>query len=130
MRKDVRSKCEKVLGGCLEAMMSQNIWPDRILRVGEIGDDPEALCRVVNDGNNFVWDGSDGPGFAQEVQSVIGVKAALEVNGQMEIQQGHGGHRAQAIALFFECQFPSGVRSEAGGAADVVLVMPIDLDLK
>lgn len=48
----------------------------------------------------------------------------------MQIQQRHGGYGAQVVAFFFEGQFPGGVGSQAGGAAEVVLVVPVDLDLE
>jgi len=66
-------------------MVGQNVGPDGVLRIGWLGDDPEALLGVVNDGNDFVGDRGDGPGFAQEVQGIIGVEAALEVKGQVQV---------------------------------------------
>jgi len=34
------------------------------------------------------------------------------------------------VAFFFECQIPSGVGSQAGSATDMVLVVPVNLDLE
>ena len=66
-------------------MVGQDIGPDGILGIGWLWDDPEALMGVVDNGNDFFGDGGDGPGFAQEVQGVIGVEAALEVKGQVQV---------------------------------------------
>lgn len=84
----------------------------------------------MDDGDGFVSDGSDRPGFAQEVQGIIGVEAALEVEGQMQVQQGNWWHWVQMVAFFFEGQLPGGVWGQVGGATDVVLIMPVDLGLE
>lgn len=85
---------------------------------------------MMDDGDEFATGGADRPGTAQEVQSVIGVEAALDVEGQVQVQQRHGWSRAQLRTLFFEGQVPSGIGRQAGGAADELLVMPADLGLK
>lgn len=110
--------------------MGQDIGPNRVLGIRRLWDDPKALIGVMDDGDGFIGDGSDRPSFAQEVQSVIGVKAALEVEGQMQVQQGNGGHGAEAITFFFKCQFPGGVWGQVGGATNMVLIMPVDLGLE
>ena len=48
----------------------------------------------------------------------------------MQIQQRHRWDGPQVGAVFFERSFPSGVGSQAGGAADLVLVVPVDLNLE
>lgn len=110
--------------------MGDDIWPDGIFWIGQLWDDPEALVGMVDDGYDFIWHRSDGPVFTQEVQSIIGIEAALEVEGQMQIQEGHRWDRAQVVAFFFEGQFPGGVGGQVGGATDLVLVVPVDLDLE
>lgn len=73
------------MGTWRETVISQNGWPDRILGIRELRDDPEAKIWMVDEGNGFVGSGSHRPGFAEEVQSVIGVEFALEIDGQMQI---------------------------------------------
>ena len=65
--------------------MGQDIRPDGVFWVWRTWDDPEALVGVMNNGNDFVGDRSNGPVFAKEVQGVIGVETALEVEGQMKV---------------------------------------------
>ena len=52
------------------------------------------------------------------------------IQGQMEVQERHAGNRAVLVAFFFLCEFPGGVGGEAGGAADLMLVVPGDLRLE
>ena len=111
-------------------MVGQDIGPDRVLRVWGMRDDPEALAGMVDHRNDLGPAGRDRPVLAEEVQGVIGVEAALEVERQVEIQQRDGGHGAQARALFLEGFVPSVVGGQPGGAADVLLVVPVDLGLE
>jgi len=69
-----------------ETVMGQDISPDRIFWIGRLSNHPEALIGVVDNGNDLVGYGSNGPIFAKEIQSIIGVKAALEVESQMKVQ--------------------------------------------
>jgi len=93
-------------------------------------DDPEALFGVVDQGHGFLAQGGDRPVLAQEVQRAVGVEAALVVEGQMEVQERRRRHGQELGALFFERLVPGGVGGQAGGAADVVLVMPVQLVLE
>ena len=113
--------------GLSEAVVGQDVRPDGVLGIGRLGDDPEALFGVVNHRDRFAADRRDRPVFAEEVQGVIGIEFALEVEGQMEVQERPGGAGAMVVALFLQGQFPGGVGGQAGGAADVVLVVPVDL---
>ena len=110
--------------------MSQHVGPDGVLRIGRLEDNPKASLGMINDGDRLAPYRSDRPGFAQEVQSVIGVELALMVESQVQVQQRDGGHRAVVVAFFLEGQFPGGVGGPAGGAADLVLIVPGDLDLQ
>lgn len=114
----------------LEGEGAEDIGPDGIFRVWRLWDDPEALARMMDDGDDFIFDGSDGPGFPQEVEGIIGVEAALEVEGQVQVQQWNSRDRAQVIAFFLKGQFPGGIGSQAGGSADMVLVVPVNLGLE
>lgn len=109
---------------------AQDVGPDGVVRVRQVGDDPEALLGVMDEGDGFSGGGADGPDAAQEIEGVIGVDSALEVEGQMQIQQRHGGDWAQVGAFFFEGQIPGGVGGQGGGAAAVMLVVPGDLGLE
>ncbi len=66
--------------------MGQDIWPDRIFGIGPLGNDPEALFGMMDNGHCFVGHGSDRPVLTQEVQSIIGVESALDVERQVQIQ--------------------------------------------
>jgi hypothetical protein len=95
-----------------------------------LGNDPEALVGMVDHGDDFGAGGGDGPVLAQEVQGVIGVEAALEIEGQVEVQEGDWGCWAQAGTFGLEGLVPSVIGGQAGGAADVFLVVPSDLTLE
>ena len=62
--------------------------------------------------------GPDRPTPAQEVNLMVGVDAACEVQCQMEIQQARIGTRTQDGALLFLGLGAGVVRGETGGAAD------------
>lgn len=74
-----------------------------------MGNDPEALTWVVNDGDVFLGSWGDGPRTAQEVEGVIGIEGALEIEGQMQIQQRDSGGGTELGAFFFAGQLPSGI---------------------
>ncbi len=69
-----------------KAVMGQDVWPNGIAGIGQMGNDPEARVGMMDDGNDFVADRGDGPVFSQEVQSIIGVESALNVERQVQIQ--------------------------------------------
>lgn len=54
----------------------------------------------------------------------------MEINGQVQIQQGNSRHWAQLVAFFIECQFPGGVGCQTRSATDVVLIVPVNLGLE
>ena len=66
--------------------MRQDLWPDGVVGIGGLGNDPEALVWVMDDGDDFGACGSDGPVLAKEIQGIIGIQAALEIKRQMEIK--------------------------------------------
>lgn len=99
-------------------------------RIGRLRNDPEALMGVMDDGDDLGMAGGHGPGLAQEVQGVIGVEAALEVEGQVEVQQRDRGRRAQAGPFFLEGFIPSLIGGQAGGATDMLVIVPVDLELE
>lgn len=110
--------------------MRQDGGPDGMLGVWGLRDDPEALLRMVNEGDRFLTQGGDGPVLAEEVQGAVSVEPALAIEGQMEVQERWRGDGQQAGAFFGEGFGPGGVGRQAGGAADVVLVVPVQLVLE
>ncbi len=91
--------------------MGQDRRPDWMVWARGVRDDPEALIGVVDDGHDFGSGGSDRPILAEEIEGVIGVKATLEMQCQVEIEQGAGGGRTQVRAFFLQGLVPSGVGS-------------------
>ena len=57
-----------------------------------MGNDPEASGWVVDDGHGLSLGGADVPRAAQEIDGVVGVEAALKMNGQMKVQERGWGH--------------------------------------
>jgi hypothetical protein len=110
--------------------VGQDIGPNGVVGMGRMGDDPEALVGVMDEGDALGAAGGHGPVLAEEIQGVVGVETALEVEGQMEIEQWDWGWGAQAGAFFLEGFIPSLVGGQAGGAADMVVVVPVDLGLE
>jgi hypothetical protein len=58
------------------------------------------------------------PALAEEVDLVIGVDAALQLDGQMEVQQGGRRTGTGGGAFFHPGFFPRGIGAEPCGAAD------------
>ena len=117
-------------GGRSESVMGQDVWPNGVGGIGPVRDDPEASFGVVDDRDQFVGDGGHRPVFAEEIQRVVGVEPTWEIEGQVEVQQRHWGHRAMVVAFFLEGSLPGSVGGQPGGATDVVLVVPGDLRLE
>lgn len=111
-------------------VVGEDVRPDGLVRDRGLRDHPETLLGVVDDGDGFAAHRGDGPVFAEEVERVIGVEFALVVKGQVEVQQGHERKGAVLVAFFLEGQVPGGVRRQAGGATNLVLIMPRDLALQ
>ena len=74
-----------------------------------MGDDPEALTWVMDDRDVFLGGWGDGPRASQEVEGVVGIEAALEVDGQMQIQQRDGRSGTELRTFFLVGQVPSGI---------------------
>jgi len=110
--------------------VGQDIGPDGVGEVGQLRDDPEALLGVMNNGDELVGHGRHGPVFTKEVQGVVGVEPALEVECQVQVEQRHRGHGAVVVAFFLQGEVPSCVGRQVGGATDMVLVVPGDLRLQ
>jgi len=113
-----------------EPVVSEHVWPDGVAEIGPLGDHPEALPGMVDDGDGFAGHRCHGPVFAEEVQGVIGMELALVVEGQVEVQQRHRRDGLVMITFFLAGQLPRRVGSPAGSAANLVFVMPGDLGLE
>ena len=46
-------------------------------------DNPEALVRMVDEGDSAFLGGCDGPTLAEEVDSVVGIYAPTDLNSQV-----------------------------------------------
>jgi hypothetical protein len=110
--------------------VGQDVGPDGFGWVGQLGDNPEALPGVMNNGDELIGHGSHGPVFTQEVQGKVGVEPALEVECQVQVEQRHCGHRSVVVAFFLQGQVPSRIGRQAGGTTGMVLVVPGDLRLQ
>ena len=53
--------------------------------------DPEALARMMNDDDGFSGGRRDGPRAAQEIECVVSVKAALDIESQSRSKSGTAG---------------------------------------
>ena len=70
--------------------------------------------------------------MAKKVDLVVGVDAAFELAGQMEVKQGCGRTEMPDGALFCQGFLPSRIRAEAGGAANggvLALHLTVEHDL-
>ena len=68
------------------------------------------------DGGSLGW--RNGPAAAQKVDLVVGIDPAAQMERQMQVQQGGGRTRPDGRALLRQGFGPSGIGTQAGGAAD------------
>ena len=73
---------------------------------------------MVNDGDGLAFSGPDGPAATEEVDLVIGVAAAVEVDRQMEVEEAGVGSGTQDIAFVDRGLGPGVVGRETCGSAD------------
>ena len=79
---------------------------------------PELAERMMNEGDGCTLGWSHGPTAAQKVDLEVGIDPAAQVERQMQIQQGSGRTRPYRRALLRQSFGPSGIGTQAGGAAD------------
>lgn len=108
-------------------MGSEDVWPDRVFRVWGSGNNPEAGLGMMHQGDGFSLCGGDRIGGAKEVDGEVGIEAPLEVEGEVQIEQGGIGRRLQAGAFLRQSLGPGGIGGQAGGAADMGGVVVVDL---
>lgn len=92
-----------------------------------MGDDPEAGVGMVDDGDGFALGGGDRVVAAEKVNGGVRADAALELEGEVEIEQGWIGRRGDADALLEQRFLPGLIGRHAGGAAAVGAVVVVDL---
>ena len=84
-----------------EGELSEDIGPPILWGHGRLRHDPELALGMVNEGHGMASGGADRPAPTQEVHLMVGIDAASEVQGQMEIHQAGVGSRTHDIAFFF-----------------------------
>jgi len=73
------------------------------------------------DGGSLGW--GNGPTAAQEVDLVVGIDPAAQVERQMQVQQSGWRARTNGRALFGQGLVPSGIGAKAGGAANSAVLV-------
>ena len=92
-------------------------------------DDPELEWRVVDEGYGGFGGACDLVVAALKIDGVVVVDAALLAKGKMEVEQGRGGCRAEALGAGQQGVFPDGDGDEAGAAlAGAVLALEFHLE--
>jgi hypothetical protein len=116
----------------LQGVISGDFRPDVERRCWGLGDCPELAPGMMDEGDARAIGWGDVPASAQEVDLLVGVDAAFQMERQMQIQQGCRRTRTRGGALFRQSFFPSGVGTEARGAADggvLALNLPVEYAL-
>lgn len=111
-------------------MVGQNGGPRGTVWAGRFWNDPEALERVVDEGDGFALGRTDRPRASEEVEGGVEIDAALDMESEMEVEQGGWRKEQEFGTLFLESLFPGLIGSQLGGAAAGVFVVPIDLSFE
>ena len=82
------------------------------------GDDPKLSAGMVDDGDGVALGGADGPTPSEEVDLVIGVEAAREMEGEVEIEEAGIGAGTHGVASIVDGLVPSVVGGKARGPAN------------
>ncbi len=92
-------------------------------------DDPEPELGVVDEGDGGFGSASDLVVAALEIDGVVVVDAALLAQGKVQVEQGPGWCRAEALGAGQQGVFPDGEGDEAGAAlAGAVLALEFHLE--
>ena len=89
-------------------------------------DNPEALLRMMDEGDSAFLGWCYGPSLAEEVDSVVGVYAPMGLKSQVQIEQGLLRRGLQAGAFLSQGLSPSVIWTQSGGSAQRGVV-PMDL---
>ncbi len=87
------------------------------------GDDPELASWMVDDGDGMTLGGPDGPAAAEEVDLVICVETAREVEGEMKVQKTGIGAGTHGIALLGDRLRPRIVGGETSRSANSLVLL-------
>ena len=101
-----------------EGELGEDVGPTVFGRFRGLGDDPELAAGMMDERDGMAGGGCDGPTAAEEVDLVVGIASATEVEGQVQVEEAGGGSRAQRVALLGQGFGPSVVGGETRGAAN------------
>src|ERR1019366_8897376 len=130
VQKEISARVQKET--VLQGVVSEDFRPDVEWMCGWLRDGPELSERVVDEGDGGLFGGGDVPTAAQKVDLVVGVGPPFQMERQMQVQQGWRRAGTRGRALFRQGFFPSGVGTEACGAADggiLSFTFPVEHDL-
>src|ERR1035441_9234 len=105
-------------GETLQRIISQDFRPGILGWARRLGHGPELAERMVDEGDGSALGWRNGPAPAEEVDLEVGIDAAAQVERQVQVQQGGGRARPDGRALLQQGFGPSGIGTQAGGAAD------------
>ena len=80
-----------------EGEYSEHIGPAVFGRFRGCGDDPELAIGMVDEGDGMTLGGTDGPTPAEEVELLIGVEAAREVEGEVKVEEAGIGAGTRGV---------------------------------
>ena len=106
----------------LEGVTGEDFGPAIVGRLWWMRQNPEVFLRMVDQGDGAFCGGGDGPGSAQEIDGVVGVDAAAELERQMQVEQRLGWRGLQASTLLGEGMDPGLFGAQTCGAAWGVVV--------
>ena len=67
-------------------MAGEDVGPEGMGGGNGLGDDPELAFRMMNDTDRFACTRGHRPGFAEEINGVVGIEPSAQVQAQMQIQ--------------------------------------------
>jgi hypothetical protein len=112
----------------LEGIFSEDFRPGVEGWFWRLSNGPEVTPGVMDNGNGGFFGGSNVPALAEKVDLVVGVDAAFQMEGQMEVQQGGWWTGTRGDAFVPSGFFPRSIGAEPCGAADggvLALQLPV-----
>ena len=77
--------CWSKSGEGLQGVTGEDFGPTVVWGLWWMGQNPKVFLRMVDEGDGSFCGGGDGPGLTEEVDGVVGVDAALELQSQMQV---------------------------------------------
>ncbi len=105
-----------------EGVLSKDVGPAIFGWFWGLGNNPELAAGMVNDGDGVASGGPDVPTASEEVDLVIGIAAAVEMECEMEIEEAGLWTWAQDITLIGRGNVPGIVGRETCGATDGLIL--------